>query len=158
MKDENSDDEKDSYQMDNTSSIQTSKFLYLPTEPSEVVISEEEVIKSKRELMKKEERIKTTELSEIKKHLNNIINRRAIVISSRYEGDNQDEKLHQLTNLMNQIEQESIRIQNLSKRNKSDKVIQSSSILVDNNAKMSTDSLMKKLNRELETTKEKVDH
>lgn len=106
--------------------------------------------------MKKEERIKTTELSEIKKHLNNVVNRRAIVISSRYEGDNQDAKLRQLTTLITQIEQESKRVQNLSKKSKNEKTIQSSSSLIENNAKMSTDTLLTKLNREFEATKEKV--
>lgn len=135
--------------------IEISKFLFIPTQPLEVV-SEEEIIKSKQKLMKKEERIKTTELSEIKKHLNNIVNRRAIVISSRYEGDNRDEKLHQLGNLLNQIEQEIKRVQNLSKKSKSDKVVLSSSQLIDNNTKMSIDNLLTKLNKEYETTKEKV--
>jgi len=135
--------------------IEISKFLFIPTQPLEVV-SEEEIIKSKQKLMKKEERIKTTELSEIKKHLNNIVNRRAIVISSRYEGDNRDEKLHQLGNLLNQIEQEIKRVQNLSKKSKSDKVVLSSSQLIDNNTKMSIDNLLTKLNKEYETTKEKI--
>lgn len=135
--------------------IEKSNFLYIPTESS-TNISEEDIMKSKRELMKKEERIKTTELSEIKKHLNNVVNRRAIVISSRYEGDNQDEKLNQLNTLSNQIEQELKRIQNLSKKNKTDKVIQSSSQLIENNTKMSVDNLISKLNKALESTKEKI--
>jgi hypothetical protein len=113
-------------------------------------------LNSKTEQMKKEERIRTTELSEIKKHMNGIINRRAMIISSRYEGVNQDEKLRQLNSLTAQLEQEINRLQTQNKKNKSGKVIHSSSPLIENNSMMSTEKLLLKLNKELENAKEKV--
>jgi hypothetical protein len=107
--------------------------------------------------MKKEERIRTTELSELKKHMNGIINRRAMIISSRYEGANQDDKLRQLSANSTQLEQEIFRLQTLNKKNKSGKVIHSSSPLIENNSMMTVDKLLLKLNKELENTKEKVE-
>lgn len=111
---------------------------------------------SRIESLKKEERIRTTELNEVKKHLNGLINRRAIAISSRYEGTNQDEKLYQLSSLVGRYEQEISRVQTLLKKNKSAKPIHSSSPMVENNSMMSAEKLLSKLNKDCDATKEKV--
>jgi glutaminase len=117
-------------------------------------IQESEI--SKTESLKKEERIRTTELNEIKKHLNGLINRRAVAISSRYEGTNQDEKLHQLSSLLGRYEQEITRVQSLLKKNKTGKSIPSSSPMVENNSMMPAEKLLSKLNKDCDATKEKV--
>jgi hypothetical protein len=117
-------------------------------------VNESEI--SKTESLKKEERIRTTELNEIKKHLNGLMNRRAISISSRYEGTNQDDKLRHLSSLSGQFEQEINRVQSLLKKNKSGKAIHSSSPMIENNSMMSAEKLISKLNKEFDATKEKV--
>lgn len=117
-------------------------------------IQESEI--SKTESLKKEERIRTTELNEIKKHLNGLINRRAVAISSRYEGTNQDEKLHQLSSLLGRYEQEITRVQSLLKKNKTGKSIPSSSPMVENNLMMPAEKLLSKLTQNCDATKEKV--
>ena len=111
---------------------------------------------SRTESLKKEERIRTTELNEVKKHLNGLMNRRSIAISSRYEGTNQDEKLYQLSSLVGRYEQEISRVQTLLKKNKTTKPIHSSSPMIENNSMMSAEKLLSKLNKDCDATKEKV--
>lgn len=136
-------------------SIQSQTETLPPPVVTEISDLQTESTTSRIEKLKKEERIRTTELSEIKKHMNNLINRRAMVISSRYEGANQDEKLRKLGSYIDQIEQEISRVQNAMKKNRNGKT-HTSSALVENNSMMPAEKLLAKLSKELESTKEKV--
>ncbi|CAE7833384.1 unnamed protein product, partial [Symbiodinium microadriaticum] len=106
--------------------------------------------------MRKQERIKTTELREVKKRLNALVNRRSAVISARFAGPKQDSRLGETCRECDNIESEIARIHSLRKKSdKTGKKSNLSSALVDGGNSMSSEKLLLALEKTLNSTKEK---
>lgn len=114
-------------------------------------------METKLESMQREERIKTTELREVKKRLNSLVNRRSAVISARFEGPKQDPRLGDTCREHDDIDAEILRITNLKKKqDKMGKKSNLNSSLVDGGNAMSPEKLLQSLEKMLLATKEKV--
>jgi hypothetical protein len=125
--------------------------------PPDAEVEVEESIEKRVERMRKEEKIKTTELNEVKKRLNNLVNRRSAVISSRFGGPKQDERLGDSCVLHDQIEAEIARITNLKqKQDKGGKKSLLASPLVDNGSATTAEKILLALERSQSDVKDKV--
>ncbi len=84
-----------------------------------------------------------------------MLNKRSVVISSRFSGDQQDVRIKESTNILNQIESEQLRLQTTRKKIMKEGGKTSSSI-VDNGKPLHIDKLLEKLDTMEATHKEKV--
>lgn len=117
----------------------------------------EDNIEKRVQMMRKEERVKTTELNEVKKRLNNLMNRRSAVISSRFAGPKQDPRLGDSCVLHDQIEAEISRITNLKqKQDKGGKKSLLTSPLVDNGNATTAEKILIALEKSQIDVKDKV--
>ena len=122
-----------------------------PPEPSP------ESIEKRVEHMRKEERIRTTELSEVKKRLNALVNRRAAVISTRFSGPKQDDRLGDSCRQHDEIEAEIVRLNKLQQKfERMNKKSLVSSPLVNGGNSMPIEKLLLALEKSQISVKDKV--
>lgn len=82
------------------------------------------------------------DVNEIKRDVKRISNRRALVIASRLSGNNQDSGLKNSEKMVTRAEAEIARMRSIKLKNPAEKV---SSVLIENGAMMTLDSLRQKL-------------
>mmetsp|Transcript_25444 Transcript_25444/g.37507 ORF Transcript_25444/g.37507 Transcript_25444/m.37507 type:complete len:1122 (+) Transcript_25444:90-3455(+) len=108
--------------------------------------------------MRQLEKKKLSELGEAKKRLNALVNKRAMVISGRFSGPMQDERLRDTTKLLTDTESEISRISGLKKRmaKQGGGKAMVSSPVIENGSTMTADKLLVKLETSRHSAKEKV--
>jgi hypothetical protein len=84
-----------------------------------------------------------------------MLNKRSVVISSRFSGDQQDIRIKESTNILNQIESEQSRLQT-TRKNIMKEGGKTSSSIVDNGKPLHIDKLLEKLDTMEATHREKV--
>ena len=93
------------------------------------------------------------DLSEIKREVKRISNKRALVIASRLSGKNQDDELRNSEKTLSRAEAELARVRSMKLKNPTEKV---SSILIDNGWMTTMDVLRQKLENLRTVSKDEV--